>query len=583
MNRQYKFKLLIVCLIFSLIYTLCSIRLVYLQVFRHEAYLAMATETRTHKVVIPAHRGAIQDVNGETVADDEPLRDLVADGVVMTKGREGEIADIVGKALGIDAADLEAKLKTEDPYVVIKRFVPEQVAAPIEQALSKEHLRGIQFERSFRRMYPNGNMLSHVVGFINGDGVGADGVERSMEDELRGSDGFRLVERDRRGRELVVYRRAGRSARNGNRVRLTVDLGLQHIVESELDAAVAQFKPQSATVVMMRPDTGELLALANRPDFDPSSGGKGDPSGMINRSVLAMVEPGSTFKIVTAGAALEEQRVTLESVVQCEGGSFSYGGKLLRDHHGYGDLPVEDVLAKSSNIGSAKLAMMLGDDLLYEYVRRFGFGERTGVELPGEIPGLVHSPHQWTKISITRIPMGHEVAVTPIQLVTAMSAVANGGRLMLPRIIRDITDDEGRAVRGFEPVEIRRVISEKTSACLVKALKKVVSTEGTAALAMVPGFAVAGKTGTAQKIDPKGGYAEGKYVLSFLGFLPADDPAFAMLVMMDEAKTAPGLNYGGQICAPVFSRIADRAARHLNLVPTPVEPGGVIVKRGGED
>jgi cell division protein FtsI (penicillin-binding protein 3)/stage V sporulation protein D (sporulation-specific penicillin-binding protein) len=580
MNRGVKLRLLLLCIGLALVYTLYSMRLVHVQVFQHEKYLAMATETRSDKVVIASHRGRICDVNGEVVADDEPLRDIVADGVVMTKGREAEIAAEVAGPLGLDPAELEKTLRTDDPYRVIRRQVPEQQAAAIESALAARDLRGIRFERSFRRMYPNGRMLSHVIGFINGDGVGADGVERSMQEELKGSDGFRIVERDRRGRELVVYRGAGRAARNGGQIRLTVDLGLQHIVESELEAACAQFKPESATVVMMRPATGEILALANRPDFDPALGGKGEPSGMINRSVLAMVEPGSTFKIVTAAAALEEGRVTLDSVVQCEGGQFAYGGKILRDHHGYGPLSVEDVLAKSSNIGSAKLAMMLGDDALYEYVRRFGFGERTGVELPGEIPGLVHPPHRWTKISITRIPMGHEVAVTPIQLVAAMSAVANGGRLMLPQIVRDISDETGNPRREFAPVEIRRVISEETSRCLVRALKKVVSKQGTAALAMVPGFAVAGKTGTAQKIDPKGGYAPGKYVVSFLGFLPADDPQMTVLVMMDEAKTAPGMNYGGQVCAPVFSRIADRAARHMNLVPEPLEePETTIVKR----
>ncbi len=281
-----------------------------------------------------------------------------------------------------------------------------------------------------------------------------------------------------------------------------------------------------------------------------------------------MVEPGSTFKIVTTAGALAQKLVTPETGIYCENGRFKYGGKTLHDHHPYGELSVKDILVKSSNIGVAKLGIQLGDQKLYEYVRRFGFGERTGVLMPGEIGGVVHPPHRWSKISITHVPMGHEVGATPLQITTAMCAIANGGRLMMPQIIHDVTDPEGNVVQAFPPVEVRRVIPEKTSAQLRSALAEVVSKRGTAQLAHVPGFKVAGKTGTAQKIGANGTYEHGKYVVSFLGFMPAENPEFVCLVMMDDATAKNELNYGGTLAAPIFARIAEKAARHLDLEPT---------------
>jgi cell division protein FtsI (penicillin-binding protein 3)/stage V sporulation protein D (sporulation-specific penicillin-binding protein) len=293
---------------------------------------------------------------------------------------------------------------------------------------------------------------------------------------------------------------------------------------------------------------------------------------MKNAAIIDMVEPGSTFKIVTSAAALNEKVVRPDSVIFCENGLFPYGGRQLHDHHPYGDLTVNDILMKSSNIGAAKLAMKLGDQKFYEYIRRFGFGERTGINLPGEIGGMVHPPHRWSKISITRIPMGQEVGVTPMQMITAMCAIANGGKLMMPQIIHEIVDDQGATVASFPPVEIRQAVTRDAATQVRNALKTVVSEKGTAALAKVAGFQVAGKTGTAQKVDPKGGYAAGKYIVSFIGFLPADDPEFVGLVMLDDAQTKSTENYGGMVAAPVFARIAEKAARYMNLQPQIEEP-----------
>jgi cell division protein FtsI (penicillin-binding protein 3) len=294
---------------------------------------------------------------------------------------------------------------------------------------------------------------------------------------------------------------------------------------------------------------------------------------MKNRAVIDMMEPGSTFKIVTAAAALNERKVRPETTIFCENGVWNFHGRPLHDHKAYGELSVQDILVKSSNIGAAKLALSLGEEKFYEYIRRFGFGERTGVELPGEIGGVIRPPQSWSKISITRIPMGHEVGVTPLQMTVAMATIANGGRLVTPRIVKSVTTSDGKIVSEFSPQIVRQVISSETARQVANALRGVVSDRGTAAAAAVPGFTIAGKTGTAQKVDPHGGYEHGKYVVSFSGFLPADHPEFVGLVVLDNAKTSkPELNYGGLVAGPIFSRIAEKAARYLDLQPDPQLP-----------
>jgi cell division protein FtsI (penicillin-binding protein 3)/stage V sporulation protein D (sporulation-specific penicillin-binding protein) len=351
-------------------------------------------------------------------------------------------------------------------------------------------------------------------------------------------------------------------------VHLTIDLNLQNIVENEIDAAVKELHPKKAIIILMRPQTGEILALANRPAFDLNKRSEAKPEEMKDRAIVDLMEPGSTFKIVTASAALNEHRVNADTTIFCENGAWSYGGRVLHDHKAFGNLTVRDVLIKSSNIGAAKLAMSVGNEKFYEYIRRFGFGERAGVELPGEIPGLIRSPQSWSKISITRIPMGHEIGVTALQMAVAMGAIANGGKLMTPRIVKSITNADGSTVTKFSPTVLRQVISPATAKQIGDALRGVVSDRGTAAAAAVPGFVIAGKTGTAQKVDPKGGYEHGKYLVSFIGYLPADRPEFVGLVVLDDAHTAnPELNYGGLVAGPIFSRVAEKAARYLDLEP----------------
>ncbi len=382
-----------------------------------------------------------------------------------------------------------------------------------------------------------------------------------------GEDGYRYIEHDSKGHEIVLYRGQERAARNGYQVRLTIDLHLQNIVENEIDAAMQQYHPKKAMIVLMRPQTGEVLAMANRPNFDLNEKSKAEPEEMLNRAITDEMEPGSTFKIVSVSAALNERKVQPDSWIFCENGVYNYGGSKLHDHKPFGDLTVQDILVKSSNIGAAKLAMSVGDQKFYEYMRRFGFGERTGIELPAEISGVVYPPRKWSKTSITHMPMGHEVGVTALQMTTAMCVIANGGKLMTPRIVKSIATERGETISTMKPEELRQVISPETAQQIGKALRGVVSDRGTAKGAEVPGFVIAGKTGTAQRVDPKGGYDRDKFVVSFAGYLPADHPEFVGLVVLDDAQTTPEQNYGGTVAGPIFAHIATEAVRYLDLQP----------------
>jgi cell division protein FtsI (penicillin-binding protein 3)/stage V sporulation protein D (sporulation-specific penicillin-binding protein) len=558
-----------VCIMLAVVLSIYSARLVHLQVGKHREYGGLAAEKTAKKKVVAGERGRITDCRGEPLAVNVPIYSVVVDGKLLAEleSDRGRLAGIIARHLDLPLEDVANRIASDRAYIVVQRGVDAMCVAKLKEELAGAHLRGVMCEPEPRRFYPNEDRLGHVLGFLNHEGRGIQGVEMMMEPYLRGEDGFIYTERDRTGREIVAYRGHERPAKHGMTVELTIDMALQDIVERELDAAYHQLNPQMMTAVFVRPRTGEILAMATRPAFNPNKPGEAAIETTKNRAIIDMVEPGSTFKIVVISAALEQKAVTPESMFHCENGSFAYAGKILRDVHGYGSMSVHDIMVKSSNIGCAKIAMHLGADTFYEYIRRFGFGERTGLGLPGEIPGLVRPRHSWTGLSITRVPMGHEIAVTPLQIAMAMSVIANGGNMMLPQIVRSVRDGDGREVVAFSPEILRRVVSEDTAAKVSASLVDVVGERGTARLASIPGFAVAGKTGTAQRVDPKGGYAAGKYVVSFAGYFPAENPEVAGIVLVDDARTPGGRNYGGTVAAPIFSRIGEAMARHLELVP----------------
>lgn len=553
----------VVCALLVLVFTTFAWRLIHLQILQYDYFSKLAAQKHLRCQPIPAKRGRILDRNGEELAVNIPVRTVTADGTHIKD--PAALAAIAAPFLEMPVEELAGKLspavKGKRPYVVIKKEVAEEKAQAMIAAMEKARLRGLYLEEGSVRSYPNGEMLCHVLGFVDHSGHGIDGIEKSFDSELRGQDGFRWIEHDRKGLEIVTYRGQEQLPENGSDIRLTIDMGLQAIVEKEVDAAFRDLHPAGAAAILVDPQTGEILAMANRPNFDPNKFNEAKPEEMRNRIITDMYEPGSVFKIVVASGALNEGVVTDRTKIFCENGLFHYGGKTVKDHHKAGDMSLAEILQYSSNIGSAKMSLMMKDQKYYDYVRAFGFGEKTGIPLQGEISGLVNPPRRWDMLTKTRMAFGQSVSVTPIQMIMAMSSVGNGGRLMKPRLV--LSRGEGNTPSEMEAP--RQIVREETSKFIANALQKVVSKEGTAPLATIDGFTVAGKTGTAQKVGPHGGYLNDRYIVSFAGFFPAEHPRLTGLVIVDDAKIGAAANYGGLVAAPIFSHIGGRAARYLDI------------------
>jgi cell division protein FtsI/penicillin-binding protein 2 len=422
------------------------------------------------------------------------------------------------------------------------------------------------------RIYPNGSLASQVVGFVDARDttnhapnlVGDEGVERSFNSKLSGVDGWRVTEADHSQHELVALRDEDVGARDGLNVVLTIDSAIQHIVETALAEAEEKHTPKSITGIVIRPRTGEILAMASLPDYDPNNLNT-VTTNTRNRVISDIVEPGSTFKIVVVSGALNNNVVKLTDEFYCEHGHFAFAGRVLHDHEAFDNLTTVGIITKSSNIGAAKIGIKLGEQSLYDYAWDYGFGQTTGIPLPGEARGILYPVKNWTKVSIAQIPMGHGVAVTRLQMAMAMSAIANNGLLMRPMIVNRLQDRDGRVIERYEPQSVRQVVRPETASEMVTALKTVVGKDGTSPEAAMKNYVVAGKTGTAQKVE-NGTYAQGKYISSFIGFFPADKPELCIAVVMDEPKEG---YYGGKVCGPVFRDIAERCASYLNIPADP--------------
>jgi len=580
-------RVLAACGLLAVCFTGFSWRLVHVQVREHEHYTQEAVKKHSDRITVPARRGSITDARGELLAQNEPINTVIADGSLI-KDPAG-LVEVLAGPLEIEPATLRTMLarKAENGtaphcYIVLKKRVPETVTNELERQFAARRLRGIRFAPEASRIYPNFRLACHVIGFASDDSTGVGGVEQSFNTLLAGTAGSRIIARDGKGRELPQYRGYERPPCNGHNLRLTIDIGLQNIVETELEEACKRYRPKGATIILMEPRTGAVLALANRPNFNLNDLARGTEEQRRNRAITDLYEPGSTFKVVTAAAALDRGIVSPTATIFCENGY--YQAYRLRDHAPYRYLTVNDILVHSSNIGVAKLAIMVGEKTFYDYVRRFGFGDTTGISLPAEERGQVHPPHTWDKLTETRMAMGHAVSVTPLQVATAMSAIANGGKLMLPQILKEVTDENGVVTAGYPPQEVRPVCRQSVARAVRDAMIEVCTPKGTAALARVFGYKVAGKTGTAQKPDGHGGYLRDQYIVSFAGFMPAMDPAFVAVVVFDEPRTKAGQYYGGLVAAPVFARIAEKAASYLGLPVTETrmqgDKGGVFAREG---
>jgi cell division protein FtsI (penicillin-binding protein 3) len=538
-------------------------RLAYLQLFCHSEYLARAARQQQRTIEITPKRGSIYDRNMHPLAMSIPVDSVFA--VPVEVGDAPLAAQLLSRVLGIPRDVLEARLGSGQSFVWIARKVPPDK----KEAVEALNLKGIYFQKENQRIYPKRDLAAHVLGFVDLDEKGLGGIEHELDSQIRGKSEKVVVMADARQRWFD----GGEAQRQpGASVILTLDEKVQYIAERELAAAIAKTHAMAGTVMVMSPNTGEILALASWPKFNPNAANEAPAESRMNRAVTALYEPGSTFKLITLAAAFDQGITRPEEVFDCENGAVYVAGHRIHDHKPFGLLSVADILAQSSDVGAIKVALRLGAPKFYDYIRAFGFGQPTGVDLPGESRGLVRRLENWSAISIGSISMGQEVGVTPIQLISAVSAIANGGLLYKPHVVAELRrGDQVVQPEGIlAPVEPRRVIRPETAATLRRLMERVVL-NGTGKLARLDGWTAAGKTGSAQKIDPATGrYSRTQLIASFTGFAPISNPAVTILVSLDSPV---GQREGGLVAAPVFKRIAEQVLPYLDVArDVPIAP-----------
>jgi cell division protein FtsI (penicillin-binding protein 3) len=539
-------------------------RLVTLQVLQAAELTVRADRQHQKTVSLEGARGTIVDRNGKVLAMNLEVPSVF--GVPTDVDSPAKTARVLSPVLHVRANELEQKLRQDRRFVWLARKLdPEQ-----GRWFERTRIEGIGVVMEGRRFYPKGPLLSHLLGFSGMDGQGLEGIERRYDTDLQGEKRVTVLQRDAKGRTVFSKgQQAEQAPAPGHRLVLTIDEVIQYIVEKELDNAVARAQAKSGTMIVLEPHSGALLALACSPRFDPNVLSNLSPDRWRNRALTDAYEPGSTMKAILAAAAIEERVMKPDTLVFGEQGSMAIASTVIHDHEKLGWLTFAQVIQKSSNIGAAKAGMALGDQRLYQYLQAFGFGARTEIDLPGETAGLLRSPKAWGRRTVASVSMGQEIGVTPMQMVSAIAAIANGGKLMRPYVVSEIRDARDEVKRQILPQVRRRVISPETARAVTRILEGVV-TEGTGGKAAISGFRVAGKTGTAQKIDPRtGAYSDSKFVSSFVGYVPADNPRLAMIVVIDEPQ---GESWGGAVAAPVFNRVGEQALSYLGVSsPEPVK------------
>lgn len=556
--RRVRLRLMMLGLSLSLWATIVGVRLVHLQVFASDSLQSQALRQSERTIKLDPRRGRILDRAGRELAVSVDVASIYADPQLVDD--PAATAQALATTLGFDAdahARLLYGLETRRAFAWVKRKVDPSTA----RAVRELGLPGIASLTETRRYYPNRDLAAHVLGWTGMDNRGMSGIEYAFDELIRGHGEQVVVRTDARRRLTGLLEKP---VTEGHSVVLTIDETIQHIAERELGQAVGKSRAIAGSIVVLDPGTGEILALANNPTFNPNSFGSYSRNARRNRAVLDAYEPGSTFKIITAAAAIQEGVVTPDEIIDCGNGWIHVAGLRINDHHAYGDLTFRNVIAKSSDIGTIRVAQRLGKANLDRYIRAFGFGEPTQLGLPGEASGILRPTDEWSALSLPSLSFGQEIGVTAIQMASAIAAVANGGYLMRPRIVKWVEDHAGTVVREFPPLAVRRVLEPETVDVLTDLMRGVVA-GGTGRRAAVPGYVTAGKTGTGQKIDATGAYSMIDHVASFVGFVPASRPALLILVSIDEPKGEH--NEGGDIAAPVFARVAEAALRHLAVPP----------------
>ena len=547
-------RLYILAALLSLWILAIGFRLVRLQIVKYGFFVQLAHRQQNRTIPVEPRRGNIFDRYGHPLAMSIDVDSVFA---VPSEIHDPETtAVILGKVLNLDPQEIVARIKSSRYFTYIARKVDGETSDRIREL----NLRGIYFRKEPKRFYPDRELAAQVLGYVGMDDEGLGGLERVFDDDLRGIPGKELVSLDARRK---WFGRVEKPPDPGQNLVLTIDQTIQYIAERELQRGMEDTKAIAGTVIVQNPRTGEILALANRPTFNPNVFNSVSPEALKNRAVSDVYEPGSVFKIVTYSAAIEQHVVKPEDSIDCQHGSIDVFGMRIRDHESLGVVTIAEALAHSSDVAAIKVGMRLGDERLYHYIREYGFGSQTGIELPGETRGLTKPVNRWSKVSIGAISMGQEIGVSPIQAISMISTIANDGVYTPPRIVAgELPPDGTPKPVVFHPAQQHRVVSAMTAVQMKKMMEGVVLF-GTARRAILNGYSSAGKTGTAQKVDPAtGAYSKTKYVASFIGFSPVNNPAVTIAVILDSAV---GLHQGGQVSAPVFKRIAEQVLEYMHV------------------
>ncbi len=612
MPRRIAFAGAVLLLGFGVIWA----RLYFLQCIRHDEICQRVEEMHRQQRSIPAHRGSIWDRKGELLAQDRTTHDLYADtlqmrDVPMVRVRLGHIektsaldlsrkntpdeivaryrrhvASVIAETLSRDnestagkAAELERQLADEKrvEFVLIKGLQDEE-AASLRRVIEEQNIIGVNIHSGTRRFYPAAERLTHVLGYVNSHNEGQEGIESTLNTKLKGVDGYQWIERDRKGREITTFRGETVEPQHGQEITLTIDMQLQEIMEETLEEAFEFYHPRKIVAVLVEPGTGAIRAMASRPHYERS-----DMGGTLNNLAIGShYEPGSVFKIVAYSGVFDRGLTNLEESINVNGDQKIFAGLNMHDHLNSW-VTVVQAFAKSSNRGAYLLAHRLGDKNFLDYVKNFGFGQKTGIPLTGEVPGIVMPRKTWDNLTYSRMAIGHAVTVTPLQMAMAISAVANGGTLMKPQLVEEIRDDKGRVLEQLKPNPVRRVCSTKAANLVRTAMEGVVSEKGTGFKAAIPGIRVAGKTGTAQLYKKNGkGIDEGHYCVSFAGFAPADNPEFAAIIVLDDPHAPQDELLGGILAAPIFSKLMQQSLQQMAVARSNAASKPILAKEGGE-
>lgn len=549
----YRSRQAFLFILLLILFVILFFRLFYLQAIRHDFYFKIADDQHKVTIELPPRRGAILDRHMRVLAVNLKCDSVFANPRQIENKKY--VARKLASILKINENFVYGRLMKDKSFVWIKRKITAEEAASIK-ALKIEGLGIIQ---ESKRYYPNRSLACHIIGTVNIDNEGLEGMELYYNKYLKGENGYLISMRDARQKVVELYQDQFIPPKDGLTIVTTIDEVIQHIAERELQKIYEKYHAKAATIIVMSPTTGDILALANLPNYDLNNVGKRSAEAIRNRAINDFFEPGSVFKIVTASAALEENAADFNDKFDCENGEYRIGKRVLHDHTPHGIMTFREVIEKSSNIGTVKVAARFGARKMYEYVRAFGFYDKTGIALPGEVTGMNRPPDKWSGVSMYAIPMGHEVTATAMQLACAISVIADNGYLVRPRIVKEIKDCQGNVVKECPPVAIRRVISPKTAAKMRGLLMGAVKT-GTGKKAGVEDYAVGGKTGTAQKVD-QGIYSHNRFIASFIGFAPVDRPVISVVVCVDEPRP---VYYGGEVAAPVFSSVVNESLKYLN-------------------